>query len=91
MQIEYLKKVSKEIVNDDNKKVSKEIVNDDNKKVSKEIVNDDNKKNDDVKKKSNQKSKENITERIKKMEASEYLFNKQFRDAEKILELCRKY
>ena len=31
------------------------------KKVSKEIVNDDNKK-------SNQKSKENITERIKKME-----------------------
>ena len=39
-----LKKVSKEIVNDDNKKVSKEIVNDENKKVSKEIVNDDNKK-----------------------------------------------
>ena len=48
------------------KKVSKEIANDDNKKVSKEIVNDDNKKNADVKKKSNQKSKENITERIKK-------------------------
>ena len=47
---EVLKKVSKEIVNDDNKKVSKEIVNDDNKKVSKEIVNDDNKKNADVKK-----------------------------------------
>ena len=34
------KKVSKEIVYDDNKKVSKEIVNDDKKKVSKEIVND---------------------------------------------------
>ena len=47
---EVLKKVSKEIVNDDNKKVSKEVVNDDNKKVSKEIVNDDNKKNADVKK-----------------------------------------
>ena len=52
-----LRKVSKEIVNDDNKKVSKEIVNDENKKVSKEIVNDDNKKvskeivNDDNKKK----------------------------------------
>ena len=61
------------------------------KKVSKEIVNDDNKKNADVKKKSNQKSKENITERIKKMEASENLFNKQFRDAEKILELSKKY
>ena len=40
-----LKKVSKEIVNDDAKKVSKEIVNDDAKKVSKEIVNDDAKKN----------------------------------------------
>ena len=37
---EVLKKVSKEIVNDDNKKVSKETVNDDNKKV-----NDDAKKN----------------------------------------------
>ena len=73
---EVLKKVSKEIVNDDNKKVSEEIVNDDNKKV-----NDDNKK----------KSKENITERIKKMEASENLFSKQFRDAEKILELSKKY
>ena len=60
-----LKKVSKEILNDDNddsedkvlKKVSKEIVNDDNgdnedkvfKKVSKEIVNDDNKDNGDSK------------------------------------------
>ena len=42
------------------KKVSKEIVNDDNKKISKEIV------NDDAKKESNQKSKKNITERIKK-------------------------
>ena len=41
---EILKKVSKEIENDDNKKVSKDIVNDDNKKVSKKIVNDDNKK-----------------------------------------------
>ena len=40
-----MKKVSKEIVNDDNKKVSKEIVNDNNKKVSKEIVNDNAKKN----------------------------------------------
>ena len=38
---EVLKKVSKEILNDDNKKVSKEIVNDNNKNVSKEIVNDD--------------------------------------------------
>ena len=91
------KKVSKEIVNDDNKKVSKEIVNDDNKEVSEEIVNDDNKKvskeivNDDAKTKSNQKSKENITERIKKMEASENLFNKQFRDAKEILELSKKY
>ena len=91
------KKASKEIVNDDNKKVSKEIVNHDNKKVSKEIVHDDNKKvskeivNDDAKKKSNQKSKENITERIKKMEASENLFNKQFRDAKEILELSKKY
>ena len=47
---EVFKKVSKEIVNDDNQKVSKEIVNDDNQKVSKEIVNDDNKKNADVKK-----------------------------------------
>ena len=44
-----------------------------------------------IKKKSNQKSKENITEQIKKMEASENLFNKQFRDAEKILELNKKY
>ena len=67
------------------KKLSKEIVNDDNKKVSKEIV------NDDAKKKSNQKSKESITERIKKMEASENLFNKQFRDAKEILELSKKY
>ena len=67
------------------KKVRKEIVNDDNKKVSKEII------NDDAKKKSNQKSKENITERIKKMGASENLFNKQFRDAEKILELSKKH
>ena len=45
------KKVSKEIANDDKKKVSKETVNDDNKKVSKEIANDDNKKIADVKKK----------------------------------------
>ena len=67
------------------KKVRKEIVNDDDKKVSKEIV------NDDAKKKSNQKSKENITEQIKKMEASENLFNKQFRDAKEILELSKKY
>ena len=43
------------------------------------------------KKKSNQKSKENITERIKKMEASENLFHKQFRDAKEILELSKKY
>ena len=41
---EVLKKVSKEIVNDDAQKVSKEIVNDDAQKVSKEIVNDDAKK-----------------------------------------------
>ena len=41
-----------------------------------------------IKKKSDQKSKENITERIKKMEASENLFNKQFRE---ILELSKKY
>ena len=38
-------------------------------------------------KKSNQKSKENITERIKKMEASENLF----KDAKEILELSKKY
>ena len=43
------------------------------------------------KKKTNRKSKENITERIKNLEASENLFNKQFRDAEKILELSKKY
>ena len=42
-------------------------------------------------KKIKSKSKENITERIKKLEASENLFNKQFRDAEKILELSKKY
>ena len=42
-------------------------------------------------KKSNQKLKENITERIKKMEASENLFNKQFRDTKEILELDKKY
>ena len=59
--------------------MSKEIVNDDN-------GNDDN-GNDDAKKKSNQKSKENITERIKKMEASENLF----KDAKEILELSKKY
>ena len=47
--------------------------------------------NADVKKKSNQKSKENITEQTKKMEASENLFNKQIRDAKKILELSKKY
>ena len=56
-----------------------------NKKISKEIV------NDDAKKKSNQKSKENVTERIKKMEASENLFNKQFRNGKEILELTKKY
>ena len=37
------------------------------------------------------KSKENITERIRKMEASENLFNKQFRDVKEILELSKKY
>ena len=42
-------------------------------------------------KKSTQKSKENITEQIKKMEASENLFNKQFRNAKEILELSKKY
>ena len=42
-------------------------------------------------KKSAQKSKENITEQIKKMEASENLFNKQFRNAKEILELSKKY
>ena len=67
------------------KKVSKEIVNNDNKKISKEIV------NDDATKKSNQKSKENVTERIKKMEASENLFNQQFRNGKDILELTKKY
>ena len=41
-----------------------------------------------LKKKSNQKSKKNVTERIKKMEASENLFNKQFKE---ILELDKKY
>ena len=67
------------------KKVSKEIVNDDNKKVSKEIV------NDDAKKKIKSKVKKNITERIQKMETSEDLFNKQFRDTKEILELDKKY
>ena len=42
-------------------------------------------------KKIKSKSKENITERIKKMETSENLFNKQFRDAKEILELSKKY
>ena len=37
------------------------------------------------------KSKENLTERIKKMEASEDLFNKQIRDAKEILDLSKKY
>ena len=80
---EVLKKVGKEIVNDDAKKVSKEIVNDDAKKVSEEIVNDDAKKaskeivNDDAKKKSNQKLKKNITEEIKEIK--------------EILELDKKY
>ena len=37
------------------------------------------------------KSKENLTERIKKMEASENLFNKQIRDAKEILDLSKKY
>ena len=70
-----LKKVSKEIVNDDNndsedkvlKKISKEIVNDDNgdsehkvlKKVSKDIVNDDNKDNGDSKNNDNISLKSN--------------------------------
>ena len=44
------------------------------KKVSKEVVNDNAKKI---------KSKVNITERIKKMEGSENLFHKQFRDAKR--------
>ena len=56
------------------KKVSKEIVIDDAKKVSKKIV------NDDAKKKSNQKSKKKIAERIKKIETSENLFNKQIKE-----------
>ena len=80
-----LKKVSKEIVNDDNKN---DDGNADIKKVSKGIVNDDNKndnKNDDgnadVKKKSNQKSKENITEN---------LFNKQVRDLKNFFKLVEK-
>ena len=38
-------------------------------------------------KKSNQKSKENITEQIKKIEASENLF----KDPKEILELSKKY
>ena len=64
------------------KKVSEEIVNDDAKKVSKEIV------NDDAKNKSNHKSKKNITEQIKKAEASENLFNKNIKE---FLELDKKY
>ena len=68
---EVLKKVSKEIVNDDNNKVSKGIVNDDNKKISKEIVNDDNKKvskeiaNDDNKKVSKEIINDDAKKKIK--------------------------
>ena len=46
--------------------------------------------NADVKKKSNQKSKENITERIKKIKTSENLFNKQVRDLKNFLKLVEK-
>ena len=78
-----LKKVRKEIVNDDNK-------NDDNK-------NDDNKNNDDKnnddKNDDNKKllklSKKNAD--LKKMKAFKNLSNKQVRDAKKTLELSKKY
>ena len=46
--------------------------------------------NADVKKKSNQKSKENNIEQIKKMKASENFFNKQVRDAKELLKLVEK-
>ena len=71
--MEYLKKVSKEIVNDDNK-------NDDNK--------NDNDKNDYDKNDDNKKllklSKKNAD--LKKMKALKNLSNKQVRDAKKTLE-----
>ena len=72
-----LKKVSKEIVNDDNKNDNKKLL-----KLSEE--------NADVKKKSNQKSKENTIEQIKKVKASENLFNKQIVDAKEFLKLVEK-
>ena len=82
-----LKKVSKEIVNDDNKD------NDNNdsedkvlKKVSKEIVNDDSKNDDNIALKSNQKSRKNITEQLK---SSENLLDKEISDAKMVLELAK--
>ena len=83
-----LKKVSKEIVNDDKK-------NDDNKIDDNKI--DDNKnydnKNDDDKNDDNKKllklSKKNVD--LKKMKAFKNLSNKQVRDAKKTLELSKKY
>ena len=82
-----LKKVSKEIVNDDNKD------NDNNdsedkvlKKVSKEIVNDDSKNDNNIALKSNQKSRKNITEQLK---SSENLLDKEISDAKMVLELAK--
>ena len=79
-----LKKVSKEIVNDDGK-------NDDSKKLLKLS-----KENVDLKKKlnilleANQKAKKNITKQIEKMKASDNLFNKQVSNTKKFLKLVKK-
>ena len=58
------------------------------KKISKEIVNDHNKDNgDNISLKSNRKLRKNITEQSK---PSENLFDKEIRDAKKVLELAKK-
>ena len=84
-----LKKVSKEIVNDDNK--NDDSKNDDSKKLlklSKENANL--KENLNILLEANQKTKQNITEQIKKMKASENLLDKQVTDAKKFLKLVEK-
>ena len=84
-----LKKVSKEIVNDDNK--NDDSKNDDSKKLlklSKENANL--KENLNILLEPNQKTKQNITEQIKKTKASENLLDKQVTDAKKFLKLVEK-
>ena len=79
-----LKKVSKEIANDNNNDSKDKVL----KKVSKEIVNDDNKDNgDNISLKSNQKPRKNITEQLT---FSENLLDKEIRDAKRVLELTKK-